>query len=872
MDANVSAPRYVPSVPLENGSSLPPYPYPYPLHSQFTHPPPPLPQSNPFNVSNPQRFDANWLASLPPPPPPIPFAQLGSRPPFDASGHPLFPQIPFPPPHAQTSLQTAVAHADSPQQRLPTPSKENAKEAILALFRADITYNDLVAEGVKAPLLDALFTELNLPLPKPAANSPEVLDPAMERKDRIAKLLAAKKNQGAVASPKETAQLIEPVTTPELASRNHTPLPPAPLPLTKQIPQQEAKTDFSIPGLFMTSAEQEEILPPSSLSADLEAPASEQGSVGFEDNDEDTQEQVSADPIIVEQDPASVPEVENVLPQPVIVPQAAALEVRSLKRGPEPFSANIMPEPKRQVSMSQETAPLSDSERTIDTVLHAGRSKVNQNILKDRMAALKADLLLKNSRKKALQDGMPVLNAEVQKTRERLEDNETRLRDVRVEIKDRTAELDRLREEEIRLQDEVQRLKDQLADGETGQQQFSKELTQLNDQIMADEDESRVSQTSTLLSSPVTARTDIPVQQLLAQDTTHSLVPKSPSRLASQPQFVQERDINVESQQVLTAPTQHEIQPPETEYSLEQEDLDRQLNQQVTYTEAQIQPRPMDTLGLPHAPNGVIPSIPEATTTVSDEESEHDSEDDRMSIDEADEADEVESIGSASMSDSGSDEYEPPIHLDPSNEVDYEDADDDYEPQEMNIDLQEASNEVENDDYEPSEQVDVLNVDALEVMRRDEDAAAAETAGQPPNDISAGVQVLPATEEIVDSSPHDPEKQLTMASSPEAATHDSLPVSQLEPLSNNPEGVHVVPHFVPYSSPLSNMKQFRFNPQFNDIVKDGYRSLTYSHQIDKDTPLCPTELSGTVCTDGDCEEQHFSRFALSGMSSLPQAG
>lgn len=70
--------------------------------------------------------------------------------------------------------------------------------------------------------------------------------------------------------------------------------------------------------------------------------------------------------------------------------------------------------------------------------------------------------------------------------------------------------------------------------------------------------------------------------------------------------------------------------------------------------------------------------------------------------------------------------------------------------------------------------------------------------------------------------------------------------------------------FTPYQSVLSSFKSYRFNPQFTDRVPHGYRSLTYSNTIDPTKPLCPTEASGGVCNDVDCEEQHFKQMSLAG--------
>lgn len=70
--------------------------------------------------------------------------------------------------------------------------------------------------------------------------------------------------------------------------------------------------------------------------------------------------------------------------------------------------------------------------------------------------------------------------------------------------------------------------------------------------------------------------------------------------------------------------------------------------------------------------------------------------------------------------------------------------------------------------------------------------------------------------------------------------------------------------FVPYDSPLKFFKSFRFHPHYADFVRTGYNSLTFSHSIDPFQPVCPTDLSGTDCTDPYCPYQHFRSMSLDG--------
>jgi len=70
--------------------------------------------------------------------------------------------------------------------------------------------------------------------------------------------------------------------------------------------------------------------------------------------------------------------------------------------------------------------------------------------------------------------------------------------------------------------------------------------------------------------------------------------------------------------------------------------------------------------------------------------------------------------------------------------------------------------------------------------------------------------------------------------------------------------------FSPYLSPLRYFKAYRYHPKFIENVSGGYRSLTYSHNIDPMKAVCPFEAAGGVCNDHSCEFQHFRDMSLSG--------
>jgi hypothetical protein len=70
--------------------------------------------------------------------------------------------------------------------------------------------------------------------------------------------------------------------------------------------------------------------------------------------------------------------------------------------------------------------------------------------------------------------------------------------------------------------------------------------------------------------------------------------------------------------------------------------------------------------------------------------------------------------------------------------------------------------------------------------------------------------------------------------------------------------------FKPYESLLKNFKGYRYHPDYPHEVSSGYRSLTYSHQIDPNKELCRFEVASGVCNDTACEYQHFSDMAVGG--------
>ncbi|KAI9772733.1 MAG: hypothetical protein M1840_000328 [Geoglossum simile] len=69
-------------------------------------------------------------------------------------------------------------------------------------------------------------------------------------------------------------------------------------------------------------------------------------------------------------------------------------------------------------------------------------------------------------------------------------------------------------------------------------------------------------------------------------------------------------------------------------------------------------------------------------------------------------------------------------------------------------------------------------------------------------------------------------------------------------------------YFTPYISPLKQFRAYRYHRNYLKDVPGGFRSLTYSHNIDANKPLCMFETSGGVCNDPGCQGQHFRDMKL----------
>ncbi|KAI2639267.1 hypothetical protein GGS21DRAFT_506790 [Xylaria nigripes] len=82
---------------------------------------------------------------------------------------------------------------------------------------------------------------------------------------------------------------------------------------------------------------------------------------------------------------------------------------------------------------------------------------------------------------------------------------------------------------------------------------------------------------------------------------------------------------------------------------------------------------------------------------------------------------------------------------------------------------------------------------------------------------------------------------------------------------DNQGSMPVLESLLPYKSPLSYFRAYRFHPKYFEEVPGGLKSMTFSARIDPMRELCPQVLAGQSCPNGpSCEYQHFDSMILAG--------
>ncbi|KAL1303690.1 hypothetical protein AAFC00_007043 [Neodothiora populina] len=126
------------------------------------------------------------------------------------------------------------------------------------------------------------------------------------------------------------------------------------------------------------------------------------------------------------------------------------------------------------------------------------------------------------------------------------------------------------------------------------------------------------------------------------------------------------------------------------------------------------------------------------------------------------------------------------------------------------------------------------------------------------------------SEDSDDDSAYEPAPAEVSAEPQAELQPDLQQQTELNTPSNN--AIVARPQYSPYQSPLKMFKKYRFHPDYTKVVSGGFHSLTYSHRINPDLPLCRFEFAGGICRDQSCDGQHWRDMTLSDDQLLIQLG
>ncbi|RMD43506.1 hypothetical protein DV735_g1666, partial [Chaetothyriales sp. CBS 134920] len=807
-------------------------------------------------------------------------------------------------------FQRHYEHSTGPELR------RLAKGALLSLSHHNIHYADLVKEGINQQVLASLYEELHIDIPPsvgPSDKQTEGLarrtpagNPGLERKDRIAQLLAAK---AARASPtraapdsgpaiaihnisQTTPANVEPVASStatniaasidtaatrqtETVEAVHVEFVAAPVgqPTTDQVEESaqispldnSATTPLSslIPGLFMTSDDPiKTTYHPSddNLAVDAPPPVGKSTPISQKRRRSSHDLDQASEPVSKRQnttsdlDEGEVMAIDSPSEKDKDVPEAKACDsetaqapaIPPLEKPSSGSSAQLerkqsAPEvpslgPRTQTNESAASQPAA-----APVAKPFGKSPVTSMTpaqISERAEMLKARFLRQRAeRQKALQDGLPGLEAEVSKARALLTEKQDTLSQVNERIQKLKAEISDLTQQREVLGDEISQIEVRLQDGLSGERRLRDELRKLG------------------VEKNTTSSKDSPV---VASPAPKDIVPT-----VSQSSEV-EKQVEVEPAKQTNIPERVSEEPEPEQASSKTGGLHDQPQQ--------------DEPDYSHT-NGTVPNS-STTTTIGDivgsdkrhNAAAHDPAGDQEG--DLEPVDGYDSDGSASMSDSGSEEEYEPADAASQEAMEIDDAlSDEYDPEEAPLHPAPASvpeDENANESGKPEN-----------ANQSGKSTPSAGPADQ--SNVDKAADDLASEGEVVETTADEGPGELPNGSSDVRMSNTDLPAPQpsprsrrahgsssgnLRPLSNEAPNQTVT--FTPYQSPLNSLKAFRYNQQLNDPTEDGFRSLTISNTIDPNVPLCPTELSGAECQDRSCREQHFRRFQLTDEQILVQ--
>ena len=192
------------------------------------------------------------------------------------------------------------------------------------------------------------------------------------------------------------------------------------------------------------------------------------------------------------------------------------------------------------------------------------------------------------------------------------------------------------------------------------------------------------------------------------------------------------------------------------------------------------------------------------------------------------------------------------------------DEGEDYEPIDTAPEPQEISRTGSEDDYEPSDALPEFSPPAETESIQSSRATSPGDKSLPPSadvpNIATADDLAPELQPQTEPDAQGSITQLVCFPFPEM--HGTNALRKIV----NKHTLIEYPRFVPYESPLRKFKSYRYHPEYSKGVSGGFRSMTYSHQIDPEKPICRFEAAGGTCNDDECDSQHFRGMGLDGAS------
>ena len=377
--------------------------------------------------------------------------------------------------------------------------------------------------------------------------------------------------------------------------------------------------------------------------------------------------------------------------------------------GAVPVSTSSQPQAQQSISGTPEAfkKPLATTQSKPPAPLQVTDPLQRAKELREKL--LREKLL----RQKMLKQGLPELNKEVHKTQTREAEAQARLAKLRQEAEKREEEAREARRREQEIMEEVKRLEQQLEMGINGQQQFSEEMEVL-DQEMAPQVPSHAQQETEI--EPVVSY-EGGSEAGPADDATEDSMQDTPDSAPYDNTAPGSGDSISESEGNSVRPEyNNRLVRPSAEAALPTAEEDAAFLEPAISEEIGSEPQIESQRDL---------NQPREASMSSGEDSPSESDDSPMEVD-------SDSDGSASMSDSGSDDYQPAEPIVTNDNVDSEAEDSEYDPMDAPISgAQSFQHDEDQDHYEPSETVDPL------VLETTPAAAVSQTGSPVPNDSNS---------------------------------------------------------------------------------------------------------------------------------------